>query len=369
MAFIYYFTVFITIALSLLADRRVLSKENNEQSSLTIERNDSTAGSRKILVIILASYLIFVGGFRYFTGVDYGFYYNTVKTTFDTLSSHIGLFNEPGIHFVSAVGRLFYNNGIVVILLSEIITVVLYVRGIYKYSPLFSVSMILYLLMGEWTGTFNGIRQYLAAAIVFAGHRYIYDKKFFRYLLVVFIASLFHVTAWIMIIPYFFYNKKPGLKQVFFLAIGTAIITYSYDFIFNIIGSYKGVEMSISDNSYYNTSVNVLRIGVAIIPVIVFFAFCKKDNLTHDEGFYINGLLFNAFAMIAASGSTYLARVGIYTAPIALIGYGYLFKLFRNQRIVKVIILITFLLFLVYWWFLVKDLGYKWWFNRSQYDF
>ena len=40
---------------------------------------------------------------------------------------------------------------------------------------------MLYIFIGAWHGSFNGMRQYLAAAILFSGHRFIKERKFKEY--------------------------------------------------------------------------------------------------------------------------------------------------------------------------------------------
>lgn len=354
---IYTISVFIVMILAIMAG----NKQTSLISGYDYEKDNNV--QKKIIAIIIILYLSIVGGLRYFVGTDYGFYYR-MTVSFQSLPEYFGLFKEPGIRLLSAVGQIFYKDGISTILICELVTVSLYVWTIYKYSPMFSVSILLYILMGEWTGSFNGVRQYLAAAILFAGHRFMYNRQFFKYCIVVFVASLFHTSAVIMMVPYFLYNRKPDIKQFIILATGAFIISISYNRIFSAIGEYKNTEMYYEQYAYYNSSVNIFRIMVAAIPVIIYFIFCKKDSHSREEDFYINGLFFNAFTMIAASGSTYLARAGIYTAPIALIGYAYMFKMFRDKTLARFVIALCIVLFFMYYWFQVRYLGYQIWFDR-----
>ena len=362
MSTIYIITAFVVVILSVAAD---VMQGRRMSKTLTGERVETPCPNR-LVTILLASYLIFVGGFRYYVGVDYGFYYNTITATMSTITRYFGLFKEPGIRVISAVGRLFYDDGISTIFLSELVVVVLYVRTIHKYSPMFALSMCLYLFMGEWTGAFNGVRQYLASAVLFAGSRFIVEKKFIKYLITVFIASMFHVTAWVMLSLYFFMNRKANFLQLLLLGAAAIVISYSYDFLFDAIGYYKGVEMSMEQNAYYSNTVNILRVLVAIVPVVTFFAFCNRSNLSREENFYINGLFFNAFAMMGASGSAYLARIGIYSAPLSLIGYAYLFRLFKDKTLARIVMAVAFVLFIIYWTYTVKSNTFYWWFNRTE---
>ncbi len=66
--------------------------------------------------------------------------------------------------------------------------------------PYIGLILILGPLFLSWN---NGIRQTLATCIFMYGSQYIIDRKFLKYLLWVFIASLFHKSAWLVLVFYF----------------------------------------------------------------------------------------------------------------------------------------------------------------------
>ena len=70
-------------------------------------------------------------------------------------------------------------------------------------QPLLPLSIALFVLLGTWQGSFNGVRQYLAAAIIFAGHSLILNRRFKLFLLVVLMAALFHISALVCLAFYF----------------------------------------------------------------------------------------------------------------------------------------------------------------------
>ena len=140
--------------------------------------------NRKILlrpdtgaVIILSLTLICVSGLRYRVGADYMAYYHNRVMDWQVVWNSLITFKEPGIKFLSFLSRAVMDDGISLIFLSALITVGLYCRTIYRHHAMYLISMLLYLFMGDWQGSFNGVRQYLAAAILFAGHRFIFDRK------------------------------------------------------------------------------------------------------------------------------------------------------------------------------------------------
>lgn len=66
--------------------------------------------------------------------------------------------------------------------------------------PYIGLILILGPLFLSWN---NGMRQTLATCIFMFGAQYIVDRKFLKYLFWVFIASLFHKSAWI-VLPFYF---------------------------------------------------------------------------------------------------------------------------------------------------------------------
>ena len=58
---------------------------------------------------------------------------------------------------------------------TALITNVLIVIILYKYSRMFELSIYVYITSGLYTVSMNGIRQSLAAAIIFAATKYILD--------------------------------------------------------------------------------------------------------------------------------------------------------------------------------------------------
>ncbi len=315
--------------------------------------------------IILSLALILMSAFRYRVGTDFNTYYRNRVVEFQPIIDSLVHFKEPGIKVLSFLAHSIYDNGQSLIIISAILTVGLYCWTIYKYHATYLISMLLYILLGEWQGSFNGIRQYLAAAIVFAGHRYIFRRDFIKYCIVVLIASLFHISAVIMIIPYFLLARKPDITQLIILSVGAALLSFSYETIFSLIEKVKGSVLNTSD-PYITGSVKLPRILVAFVPVFVYVLMGKKTGHTLEQDFYINSLFFHAFTMLAGIGSRYLSRIGIYTGASVVIGYGFLFQIVEDERSRKALIFVSLGLFFVYWIYSLQNgnlIPFRWFFD------
>lgn len=300
----------------------------------------------KFVVILTSIILIVVSGLRWKVGTDYGNYiFSYSRRKEEWLFSLIN-FDEPGIGILAKIGSFIYDDYVSMFFLVAVMTIGLCIWTISKYSNNFTFSILIYIFIGAWHNSFNGIRQYAAAAIIFAGHRYIYDRKFLRYLLVIVCAMLFHKTAIIMVPIYFVANKKINFKTILFLIIGVLVIRFSYDYLFSIMSFLKGTDQS--EYVYMQSNVNPLRIAVTFAPIFVALFIKTKLKMDKEIEFYLNLSLINAILMFATSGSAYLARVGIYTELFLTLLYPRLLKFF-NKDSQKIFVILVLLFYFIYW--------------------
>ncbi|MDQ8960286.1 EpsG family protein [Acinetobacter baumannii] len=89
-----------------------------------------------------------------------------------------------------------------------LIIISLMIYSMRKYSNDYLLSVYIYITFGFYTFLFNTVRQAIALAILFYGVKFFLEKKIIKYLLLVFIAAMFHVSAWIMIPFYFLVHSK-----------------------------------------------------------------------------------------------------------------------------------------------------------------
>lgn len=309
------------------------------------------------MALILSGVLTLVSGLRYRVGTDFMSYYYWRAADWSSVWRNILSFNEGGFSLLTGLSRMIWNDGQSLILFSAIITVGLYCWTIYRRSSTYLLSMLLYLFLGQWQGSFNGVRQYLAAAILFSGYRFILEKKYLQYSLIVLTASLFHKSAIVMVLPCFLFSRTPDLKQIAFLAFGSIILALSYDTIFRIIGAAKGKTMVLEEGTYRTNDVNPFRILITFIPVLIYIVLCDKEHHTKEQDFYINAIFYNAFAMLASIGSTYLARIGIYTNSLLILGYGSLFQLIRDDKSKRVTVMLVLVIYIIFWIYSVQAGG------------
>ncbi|MCQ2418702.1 MAG: EpsG family protein [Clostridia bacterium] len=356
----YYLTILGVFLLSFMAESFARPSRLNEDGT----RTKMTFGT-KVSLFLCAFLLIFVAGCRYYVGSDFGAYYRGITVYGSKLKESIRNFDEPGLPLIGAILGYFTDDGAYFIFICSLLTVGLFLLTIYKNSEGYIFASLLFVLVGTWDGTFNGVRQYLASAILFCGHRAIYDKKIWKWLLTVFLATCVHSTALVMVVLYFLLRNKVNAWHIILLALGTYIVSANYDRIFSLIGLVKTGDGA---TSYASRSVNILRILVACAPAVLALVIYFKRELTAEQTFYINALVIHAAAMVAASNSAYLARIGIYTSPFVSVALPKLLRL-KNGVLEKILRVGVVFLYFIFWY---KDISgnpemnqFQWVFSRK----
>lgn len=344
---VYYFTIFAVVLFAFAAQKI------DTVWKWKLGRGPRPAASRFFL-IMAAMTLAIVAGLRYNVGSDFGAYYRANDIFGGNLWHSIITLNEPFTSLLTEIIDLFSSDNGAYILGFSLFTVLFSCYVIFRDSdkPLFAI--MLYILCGCWHGSFNGVRQYFAATFILLGYKYIYTREFWKYALFVFLAYCCHVTAIIMIIPYFILTNKVNFLNIILLAIGTIIVSANYETIFGLIGMLKDKDVAM--NAYTTNSVNIMRILVNCAPAVMMIVFyiMGKESFSDLDDFHTNILVMNAAAMVAASNSSYLARIGIYTNILLPIALSRLIR-FRSKPVEIMLRLTIVALYAVFWYIEVSD--------------
>lgn len=308
-------------------------------------------GPQNYFVFLTAIILIMVAGLRWRVGTDYVTYSLNYPEYAATFWESIITFNEPGIKGISALSKLIKDDYGTMFFISSFITVGLCVLAMSKHSNLFLFSTLLYIFIGTWHGSFNGVRQYLACAIIFSGHSYIIKKDFIKYLMVIIIASLFHQSAIVMILLYYVPQKKMNPQSIFLIMLAVATILLSYDFLFQILETVAEIRNeAFVVTSYTTRSINPLRIAVTLAPILLYYFLSSNKLFLDEDYFYINVMFVNFAVFLIASNSAYLARFGIYTNIFLVLSIPRLLKN-EDNRSSKLFQFTILLSYFIYWFY------------------
>lgn len=196
-----------------------------------------------------------------------------------------------GFSVLSAFVKSFTTNSQAFLWILSFITVGLLFWGFVKnvYWKDIDLAIFLFITTGCYLETMNGVRQYLAIAIMFYFlPNYIKEKKLVNYLVVVLLVATIHPTALLFIPIYFVAMRKPWGKATAGIVI-VCILLYVFfnsgvgSFIADILeettyGSGEYTDMLLNST----TSVNFLRVLVAAVPVGLSLFVHKVDEDDED---------------------------------------------------------------------------------------
>lgn len=207
--------------------------------------------------------LVFISGLRYGVGTDY-FNYIRLFRIIDQSTERV---TEPGLEYIYTLGRFFELNDQFVFFIFSIITVagfLLFFRYMNKKTAAISIFMFFTLSM-FYFASFNLIRQFAAVALFLFSTKYIVESNFKKFAIMVGVACLFHFSAVVLFVTYFFLKKEVNYKK--YLVVGLIVIVstslISFLVTFTTYGIYLDREFEHSANKL--VAMLFLCVSVAVI--------------------------------------------------------------------------------------------------------
>jgi transmembrane protein EpsG len=303
----------------------------------------------KILALITILSVVLVSGLRKNIG-DTFFYMHTYKIntfTWEFVQSQ----DDIGFSILQMILKSYSDDPQILIFTTAVLTNVLIIIGLYKYSRLFELSIYVYITGGMFLVTMNGIRQCLATAIIFTGTKYLIEGNWVKYILIVILASLFHQSALILIPIYFLVRYKAWSKATIILLLFSVLIVLGFNqfsqVLFSAIGdSQYGVYSNINEGG-----ANIFRVIVFAAPLVVAFLGREKLREIYPEGdFIVNMAIIGLAFMIISTGNWIFARFTIYFQPFQIILISWIIHVFRkrDQRLVYYGLMLCYLAYYYY---------------------
>lgn len=239
-----------------------------------INKNNYTFFDWIVLII-----MILVCGLRYNVGSDYLIYYDM----FYYLSRHQTVELIP--KYIIVLFNQYHYSFYTFIFFIAALTLFIFYLSFKKNSKQPAFSLILFISLGYYAMCFNGIRQMLAAAICLYATKYIREKKFIKYSLLIVIASLCHTTALIML-PFYFFNKinlsKKRLLQLFFLfSLSFLIYDSFFEFVTSNITQYSIYKIK-NDLTFWSPGIGTY-INSLLNMFVIFLCVLKKEEIENDN--------------------------------------------------------------------------------------
>lgn len=286
-----------------------------------------------IYFVLMIMPVVLVSGLRYGISVDYiniyqrGFY----RITEGNISQSDF---EIGFQLLVKACATIVDEPWFMFLVVALITIVIFFESAKKCSKNFVLSVSLFFLIGIYFDTFNGIRQYIAVALFVYSYRYIRDKRFWKFLIIMLIAGLFHTSAFFFIPVYWLHkiniNFRKWLIIILTLFIFSGQLINLYVVLLSRLGKYN--EYIIRNTLANNTSFSLSGLIISIIAVVPCVLNEKKMRI-NEEGKYFLNMVMLGIAIASISEVLPLAeRILYYFKGIYLISIPYALDLCSSKK-------------------------------------
>lgn len=315
--------------------------------------------SRPLVLGALIS-LVVIAGFR--TNIGDTYFYKHAFETNDFSWSEASEQENIGFWLFQKLLKQFSEDPQILLFATALITNVLIVWVLFKYSRMIELSLYVYITGGLFLVSMNGIRQVMTAAIIFTATKFLIGGNWVKYMLVVLFASTFHQSALILIPVYFLVRFKAwSIATMLLLTSGVAIVAgYEYfaSFLFSVIEN--------TQYGYYaefqEGGASKIRVAVTAVPLLVaFLGRHKFREIFPDSDYIVNMALLGLLFMIVSTQNWIFARFTIYFTLYQIILVSWIVKLFRpkDQWFVYYGILVCYFLYFFYEHVITLDIQYK----------
>ena len=229
-------------------------------------------------ILLIAPYIIW-SGFRGNYYGDTGLYrslFREAPSTFGQIGGYLNIINkDKGFTALTAIIKVIIGNHPVIFFLIIATIQMLCIALVYRrYSDDYWFSIFFFVAATDYMSWMhNGTRQFLAVAIIFAATPLILKRKYIWVILIILFASLFHLSALIMI-PILFITAGDAWNWKLWIAILLTVIVLIF---INQFTSW--LDYLLSDTQYANmvsdwtewedNGTNPIRVLVYAIPTIL----------------------------------------------------------------------------------------------------
>ncbi|MDT2703452.1 EpsG family protein [Enterococcus dongliensis] len=233
------------------------------------------------------------------------------------------------IHVCSTIGN--FN---MYLFIFAFFTFLLVIIALYQLVPVEDIPMGYFIyLCFFFPQTVNIMRQSLAVAIVFLGYQFIIKRKLLKYLLIVFIATGIHISAFLALPLYFLINKKKEINRLVATIISCALVFFIIrpSWIFTMLSSISGFERYSFYNDFTVDTNNRLFFINLIILSIIYVLKKYLIEIKNENKFFILLLFFGLLVGMTGFTSPFIKRISIYFDILQIVLIAEITNLFSDR--------------------------------------
>ena len=229
-----------------------------------------------------------------------------------------------------------------------------------KYSPNYLIPIFLFIVSTDYISwMYNGIRQFTAVTIIFAGTTWLLEKKYIHYVLLILFASTFHRSALLMIPVIFIVSGEPWNKRTLFMLLGVLLIVIYVDAFTDLLDSSleeTQYENVVSDwKAWKDDGTNPFRVLVYSVPAVLSFVGRKYIHYENDRLINISTnmsiVTAGLYVISMVTSGIFIGRLPIYTS---LFNYfllpweiDHMFSE-ESRKLLRILMVVCYLLFYYY---------------------
>jgi transmembrane protein EpsG len=266
-----------------------------------VKRYDRTIYVRVLGLFALFMVLVSFAGLRdYSVGSDTLNYRDVFVYKLNTEISIFNLFSgvEPGFGLFQTISQNITKDFTLFLFLIAAFVVGLSMWTMKKLSLSFPVSMFVFITLGYYLFFFNGARQAMSAAIYGLALIPLLSGKKYQYMILVFVAFLFHKSALAMLPLVIPFTMRTSQKQFIVTAIFTLVLTSALSLLLTISPDLVSDKLA----GYHDrTAGGGKLLMIAYIFMTLYFYLNRKyipQNSIKEYSLYLNLCLFTTFVYI-----------------------------------------------------------------------
>ncbi|MDD5923376.1 MAG: EpsG family protein [Clostridia bacterium] len=303
-------------------------------------------------IILCAAYGDMIGD-----GPGYCIAYNAQKPDFSTIDWDK---KDPGFTVVKIIIKKLFGEGDTPFRLSMAILhglpVILVMR---YYSSDYVTSIFLFVMTNFYTAwMLNGIRQFLAAVIIFAATPLLLKKNYILLIPIILAASTIHNTAILMVpVSIIVQGKAWNKRTVMFIIMALALMFISSNSLsfFDSALESAGIDYSMSAaKESGDDGTSFLRVLVNIVPTIICFVFRKQlDTENRVINICVNMSVITAglYLISMVTSGILIGRLPGYTNMYNFILLPYLIKNVFTEQDSKTVNTIMIVMYIIYYYY------------------
>ncbi len=210
----------------------------------------------------------------------------------------LGRSPEVGYSFLNKVVSLFSDDFRWIIVISAVLGVYFIAKAYIKYSVDASLTMVLFLIMSNFILLFSGLRQSISISLGFLAFEYVRRKKAGRFLAVVAVAMIFHISAFMLLFMYPLYHMRITKKSLLWvIPVLTVVLVFNkqiFGAAVSVLSRFTKYEGAISSTGAY--TMLMLFVAFAVFSYIIPDENKTDSNLMGLRNFMLFSVALQMFA-------------------------------------------------------------------------